>query len=97
MGDQLLDVLVDEDKDQLILIGRTDWRGKINAFKVPVDKVKDLESLGRGIPIGVEQYDPLRDACCVQEKSEGKVLLVASMDTRKQKGKMCEIPLEQIR
>jgi len=96
MGDQLLDVLVDEDEDQLILIGRTDWRGKINAFKVPVDKVKDLETLDHGTPIGVEQYDPLRDACCIQQKSDRNVLLVASMDTRRQRGKMYEIPLDRI-
>lgn len=97
MGDQLLDVLVDEDVDQLILIGKTDWRGKINAFKVSVDKVKGLESLGHGTPTGVEQYDSLRDACCIKEKSDGKVLLVASLDTRKRNGKWCEIPLDQIR
>lgn len=97
LGDELLNVLVDEAKNQLVLICRSDGRGRIKAFKVDVDKVKDLESLGHGVTMGVEQYDPLRDACCIREKSDGRVLLVASMDTKKQKGKVCQIPLDEIK
>lgn len=96
MGDRLLDVLVDEDENQLIVIGKTDGRGKINVFKVAMDKVKDLESLGYGTPTGLDQYDPLGDACCIQEKSNGRVLLVASMDTRRQRGTLCQIPLKWV-
>ena len=96
MGDQLMEVLVDENEDDIILIGRTDWRGKINAYKIPMNKVRNLNSLGHGTFTGVEKYDSLSDSCCIQEKSDESVLLVVSMDTSKHRGKLCQISLDMI-
>ena len=95
LGVQLLDVLVDEDgdKDRLVIIGKID-RGKINVFQVDVDNVKELERLGPGIVTGAKDYDPSRDASCVQRKSDETVLLVATLDTKKKRGRLCQISLE---
>ncbi len=59
--------------------------------------MKNLKSLDRNIFINVKQYNLLKNACCVQEKNEKKILLIASINTRKQKKKMCKILLKQIR
>jgi len=59
--------------------------------------MKNLKSLDRYIFINVKQYNSLKNACCVQEKSKKKILLIASINIRKQKKKMCKILLKQIR
>ena len=93
LGDLILDVVVDEYDDRLILLGKWAWKGKIKAFMIPTDKIKELETLGTGKPTGLDTYDALRDSCRVREKNDGRVLLVASLDTRRLKGTLCQVAL----
>lgn len=94
LGGQLLDVLVDRDEDWLVLISNTAQRGRIKAFRVPVDNLENMESLGRGTPIGVQEYESPRDASCLQDESEERVLLIASLNTRRQKGQLYQVLLD---
>ena len=68
MGDELLDVVVSEEGEELILLGRSNSMGKIKAFRLELSKVRGLESVGRGITTGIGDYNPMTDSCCLHRE-----------------------------
>lgn len=90
-GDEFLDVLVGgEDGDELVLIGRSNSRGKIKAFRVQRGEVRGLEGVGKGVDTGIGDYNPLTDCCClVREAGYGKRgMLIAKVKGREGEGKL---------
>lgn len=90
MGDEFLDVVVGEEGDELILIGRSNSRGKIKAFRLQKSKVHGLESVGKGIDTGIGDYNPTTDCCCLStEPGYGKrVMLIAKVKGKENEGKL---------
>lgn len=48
ISDEFLDILVTEEEDELIVVGRSIGKIPIVAFRIPTSRIKDLESLGHG-------------------------------------------------
>ena len=94
MSDELLDVLVTDEEDELILVGRSNQRGPINAFRVSTSQIQRLESLGRGLSSGFGKHYRTTDCCCLVEKEDKLVIMVAIIDPREHKGKLYETILE---
>jgi len=42
LADEILDLVVNEGKEEIIVIGRSESRGKIRAFRIPIDNVMVL-------------------------------------------------------
>ncbi len=94
MSDELLDVLVTDEEDELIVVGRSNGRGQINAFRVSTNQIKGLESLGQGLSRGFGQQYRTTDCCCLAEKEDKLVIMVAIIDPKEHKGKLYETILE---
>ena len=92
MSDELLDILVTDEEDEVIVIGRTTGKRKarIDAFRLSTSEIKDLESLGHGIPTGSKQYNRTTDCCCLVEKDDKMVIRVATINTSRHEGKLYE-------
>ena len=88
--DEFLDVIVNEEDDELIVIGRSNAIGKVKAFQLQKSQVEGLESVGRGIDIGIGGYDPMTDCCRLfREPGYGKQkLLIAKIKGRENEGKL---------
>ena len=82
--DEILDVVAREEGDELILIGRSNSRGRIKAFRLPKDQVDGFGSVGKGIETGMGDYNPMTDCCCLsREAGYGKQgLLIAKIKSR---------------
>ena len=93
ISDELLDVLVTEEEDELILLGRSHGRTPIDAFRISTNEIKDLEGLGHGLPTGSRQYNRATDCCCLAERDDKLVIMVATIDPR-HGGRLYEKPLE---
>ena len=94
MMDELLDVLITEEEDELILVGRSNGWGHINAFRVSTTRIRNLESLGRGLSTGSSQYNRTTDCCCLTEKEDRLVMMMANIDPRRREGRLYETFLE---
>ena len=94
LSDDLLEVHVTDKEDELILVGRSNGRGPINAFRVFTSKIKGLESLGQGLSTGFGPYNRTTDCCCLGEKEDKPVIRVATIDRRSHKGRLYETFLE---
>ena len=94
IGDELLDVLVTENEDEIILVGRSDGNTRIDAFRVPTSNMNNLASLGHGLPTGSHRYDRTTDCCCLSEREDRMVLMVATIDPRQREGRLYERFLE---
>ena len=92
MGDELLDILVTDEEEQVVLVGRRDGRGAVSAFRVSTNTIGGLESLGDGISTGSGHYYRITDCCCLLEK-EGK-LVIMLVNINKSGGKLYEKYLE---
>lgn len=90
LSDEFLDVLVTDEEDELILVGRSNGKGDINAFRVSTSKIKGLESLDRGESTGSGQYNQITDCCCLSEKEDKLVIMVANIDPKKKEGRLYE-------
>ena len=94
MMDELLDVLITEEEDELILVGRSNGWGHINAFRVSTTRIRNLESLGRGLSTGSSHYNRTTDCCCLTEKEDKLVMMMANIDPRRREGRLYETFLE---
>lgn len=94
--DQILDVVARKEGDELVLVGRSNSRGRIKAFRLPKDQVDGFGSVGRGIETGMGDYNPMTDCCCLyKEAGYGKQgLLIARIKGRKCEGKLSFCYLE---
>ena len=92
--DEFLDVVVSG--DELILIGRSNSRGKVKAFRLHQSEVGGLASVGKGIDMGIGGYNPVTDCCCLfKEPGYGKQgILVAKVKGRGSEGKLSVCYLE---
>lgn len=92
IGDELLDVLVTEEEDELILVGRSNGKTRIDAFRVSTSKIKGLMSLGQdqGLPTGSRRYNRATDCCCLSEREHRSVIMVATINPRHRKGRLYE-------
>ena len=88
--DEILDVIAREEGDELILIGRSNSRGRIKAFRLQRNKVDGFGSVGKGIETGMGDYNPMTDCCCLsKEAGYGKQgLLIAKVKSRECEGKL---------
>ena len=95
-SDEVLDVVASEEGDEIILIGRSNSRGRIKAFRLQKSKVNGSGSVGKGVHTGMGDYDPMTDCCCLfREAGYGKqVLLIAKVKGRKNEGKLSFCYLE---
>lgn len=89
-GDEFLDVIISEEGDELILIGRANSRGKIKAFRLPRGQVRGLGSLGKGVDTGVGGYNPVTDCCCLYKEPgyDKRGMLIAKVKGRENEGKL---------
>lgn len=89
-GDEFLDVVVSKEDDELILIGRSNSRGRVKAFRLQTSNVGSLGSVGKGIDTGIGDYDPTKDCCCLfTEPGYGKRgMLIAKVKGRENEGKL---------
>ena len=94
--DEILDVIAREEGDELILIGRSNSRGRIKAFRLQKNKVDGSGSVGKGIETGMGDYNPMTDCCCLsKEAGYGKQgLLIAKVKSREGEGKLSFCVLE---
>ena len=96
--DEFLDVVVSRegDGDELILIGRSNSRGKIRAFRLQMSKVDGLRSVGKGFDTGLGGYNPMTDCCCLfREPGYGKQgMLIAKIKGRENEGKLSHCHLD---
>ena len=93
IGDEPLDVLVTEE-DELILVGRSNGKTRIDAFRVSTSKIKGLVSLGQGLPTGSHRYNRATDCCCLSERDDKLVIMVATINPRQRGGMLYERFLE---
>ena len=93
ISDELLGVFITDEEDEIILVGRSDGKARIDAFRVSTSKIKGLESLGRGLPTGSVQYNQTTDCCCLSEKEDELVIMVANINPRRQEGRIHETVL----
>lgn len=94
ISDELLDVLVTEEEDELILVGRSNGKTRIDAFRVSTSKIKGLVSLGQGLPTGSHRYNRDTDCCCLSERDDKLVIMVATINPRQRGGRLYEKFLE---
>lgn len=94
IGDELLDILVTEEEDELILVGRSNGKTRIDAFRVSTSKIKGLVSLGQGLPTGSHRYNRATDCCCLLEEEDKSVIMVATINPRQREGMLYEKFLE---
>ena len=74
---ELLDVLISDDQELIVLCKD---RGKLNVFRVAMDKVDELEHLRGGIPLDLHNYNAVTDSCCLVSDSNTlqQSILIAS-------------------
>lgn len=83
MADELLDILVTDEEEQVVLVGRPNGRGHVSAFRVSTNKIGGLESLGDGISTGSSHYSRITDCCCLLKKKGKLVMMLANVDNRR--------------
>lgn len=94
MSNDLLDVLLPDKKDVIILVGRSDRKAQIVALPVSTNNIKGLESLGGGFSTGSSHYNQTTDCCCLSEREDKMVIMVANINPGRQKGTLYETFLE---
>lgn len=80
LGDELLDILVTDEEEQVVLVGKKDGRGHVSVFRVSTNKIGGLESLGDGISTGSRHYNRTTDCCCLVEKEDKLVIMLVNID-----------------
>ena len=80
MADELLDILATDEEKQVILLGRPDGKGPVSAFRVSMNQIRGLESLGEGISTGSRRYNRITDCCCLLEKDGRPVIMLVIID-----------------
>lgn len=90
LADEILDLVVNEGKEEIIVIGRSESRGKIRAFRIPIDNVDGLDSLGRSVDTGLDGYNRVTECCCFfeDEDTETQGVLIASMNGERKLGRL---------
>ena len=79
---ELIDALVTDEEDDLIIVGQSNEKKLIDAFRVSTGKIKDLESLGTGLPTGSRRYNRVTDCCCLSEREDKLAIILATIDTK---------------
>ena len=96
LSDKLFDILVTHEEDEVVIVGRTTGKvmAGIDAFRVSTSEIRGLESLGHGSPTGSKQYNRTTDSCCLVERDDKLVILMATINTSPHEGRLYERVLE---
>ncbi len=96
VSDELFDILITDEEDEVVVIGRTTGKlmAGIDAFRVSTTEIRDLESLGHGFPTGSKQYNRNTDCCCLVERDDKLVVPITTINTSQHKGRLYKRVLE---
>jgi hypothetical protein len=93
---ELLDLLVDEQRQELILLAQSVPTRQIKLYKIPISKVDGLESLGEGIDTGLTGSSSSCVACgwYMSDGERRRSVLVANVATEGKGGLVAVVGLD---